>query len=183
MSSVVGERYDRPAIFLHWLQAGLVIALLIIGWMMTDLPKGPARTAPYALHKSLGLCALLLIFVRIAWRRIHAPPAAATQLKPWENRLSSVVHHALYFVLVLAPLAGYLSASFTKYPMKFFGLVLPSIGWPDDTLNAIFNNLHKGAVWVLMLLLALHVLGALHHALRRDGVMSRMLPWGGGGGQ
>ena len=171
------ERYSRPAIALHWLHAGLVIALLVIGWMMTDLPKGPARTAPYALHKSLGLCALALILVRLAWRRYQAPPAAAAQLKVWERRLSVAVHHALYALLLLAPVAGYLSASFTKYPMKFFGLVLPALAWPDDTLNAIFNALHKGAVWGLMLLIFLHVAGALHHALRRDGVMSRMFFW------
>ncbi len=177
MSSVNGERYTRPAILLHWLLAVLVIALLIIGWMMTDLPKGPLRTAPYALHKSIGLCALVLVFMRIAWRRFHAPPAAAPQLRPWERKLSAAVHRGLYFLMVIAPLAGLLSASFTKYPMKFFGLVLPSVGWPESTLlNAVFNNLHKGAVWTLLLFLVLHVLGAIHHGLRRDGVMSRMFP-------
>lgn len=181
MSAVSSERYNRSAIFLHWLHAALVIALLIIGWMMTDLPKGPVRTAPYALHKSLGLCALVLVFIRIVWRRFYAPPAVATQLRPWERKLSAVVHRGLYFLLVLAPLAGLLSASFTNHSLKFFGLLFPSIGWPENaTLNAIFNNLHKGAVWTLMFLLALHVLGALHHALRRDGVIKRMLPWGSG---
>lgn len=171
-----GERYALPAIALHWLQAGLVVALLVIGWTMADLPKGPERSAAFALHKSLGLCALVLIVIRLAWRRYQAPPAAAEQLTLWERRLSLAVHRALYLLLVLAPVAGYLSASFTKYPMKFFGLVLPSFGWPDETLNALFNATHKGAVWGLMFLLVLHVAGALRHALRRDGVMSRMLP-------
>lgn len=172
-----GEHYNRPAIALHWLHAGLVIALLVIGWSMVDLPKGPLRTAPYALHKSLGLCALLLIFVRLTWRRYQAPPAASSMLKPWERRLSVAMHHALYLLLLVVPLAGYLSASFTKYPMKFFGLLLPSFGWPDETLNTVFNTLHKGAVWALMCLIFLHVAAALLHGLRRDGVLSRMLSW------
>lgn len=171
-----GEQYNRPAMALHWLHAGLVITLLIIGWTMVDLPKGPLRTAPYALHKSLGLCALLLIFIRLAWRRHAPPPMASGILKPWEQRLAQTVHHALYGLLLLVPLAGYLSASFTKYPMKFFGLVLPSIGWPDETLNLLFNTLHKGAAWALIGLILLHVAGALLHAVRRDGVLSRMLP-------
>ncbi len=171
-----GDRYSKPAIALHWLHACLVIALLVIGTMMVDLPKGPERTAPFALHKSLGLCALALIFIRLAWRRYQPPPALSGQLKPWERWLSVAVHHALYLLLLVAPLAGYLSASFTKYPMKFFGFVLPSLGWPDETLNAVFNTLHKGAVWGLMFLIVLHVAGALKHALRRDGVLSRMLP-------
>jgi cytochrome b561 len=174
-------RYGIPAITLHWLHAALVVALIFIGLTMVDLPKGgPDRSAAYALHKSLGLCALALIFVRLGWRRFKAPPVAATVLLPWERRLSAGIHHALYLVLVVAPVAGYLSASFTKYPMKLFGLVLPSAGWPDEALNALFSTIHKGAVLTLMFLLALHVLGALHHAFRRDGVMSRMLPWRSG---
>lgn len=178
MSAVSSERYNRPAIFLHWLHAALVIALLIIGWMMTDLPKGPVRTAPYALHKSLGLCALVLVFIRIVWRRFYAPPATAAQLRPWERKLSAVVHRGLYFLLVFAPLAGLLSASFTNHSLKFFGLQFPSVGWPENaTLNAIFNSLHKGAVWTLMFLLALHVLAAFYHAFRHDGVIKRMVPW------
>ncbi|MGP1628664.1 MAG: cytochrome b [Giesbergeria sp.] len=171
------ERYTLSAIILHWLHAVLVIALLVIGWTMTDLPKGPLRTAPYALHKSLGLCALTLVLIRLAWRNFHVPPAGAPQLQPWERKVSVVVHRALYLDLVVTPAAGLLSASFTKHQMKFFGLVLPSVGWPENTtLNAIFNNLHKGAVWILLFLLCLHVLGAIHHGLRRDGVVSRMLP-------
>lgn len=177
MSAVSSERYNRPAIFLHWLHAALVIALLIIGWMMTDLPKGPVRTAPYALHKSLGLCALALVLIRIVWRRFYAPPATAAQLRPWERKLSAVVHRGLYFLLVFAPLAGLLSASFTNHSLKFFGLLFPSVGWPENaTLNAIFNSLHKGAVWTLMFLLALHVLAAFYHAFRHDGVIKRMVP-------
>ncbi len=171
------QHYNPPAIALHWLHAGLVVVLLVIGWTMADLPKGPERSATFALHKSLGLCALALVLIRLAWRRYRAPPEAAGQLKAWERRLSIAVHHALYALLLLAPVAGYLSASFTKYPMKFFGLVLPTLGWPDETLNALFNALHKGAVWGLTFLVLLHVAGALHHALRRDGVMSRMLFW------
>lgn len=171
------ERYGQPAVALHWLHAGLIVALLAIGWTMVDLPKGAERSAAFALHKSLGLCALALILIRLAWRRYRAPPPASGQLKPWERRLAVATHAALYLLLFVAPLAGYLSASFTKYPMKFFGLLLPSIGWPDEQLNAFFNLLHKGAVWGLTFLLLLHVAGALHHALRGDGVMSRMLPW------
>ena len=171
------EKYTQPAIALHWLHAGLVIVLLVIGWSMVDLPKGPLRTAPYALHKSLGLCALLLILVRLIWRRYQPPPAPSGVLKPWQRSLSVATHIALYLLLLVVPLAGYLSATFTKYPMKFFGLVLPSPGWPDETLNAVFNTLHKGAVWTLMFLIFLHVAAAMHHALRRDGVLSRMLPW------
>ena len=70
------ERYRLPAMLLHWVQAGLILWLLWLGWTMVDLPKGAERSAAYNLHKSLGLLALLLVVIRLAWRRRHPAPAA-----------------------------------------------------------------------------------------------------------
>jgi len=91
--------------------------------------------------------------------------------------VAHATHRLLYALLLLAPVAGYLSASFTKYPMKFFGIITPKLGWPSEILNEIFNSLHKGAVLALALLIGLHLAGVLYHALKRDGTLARMLPW------
>jgi len=171
-------RYSATAIAIHWLHAMLIVALLVIGWNMVDLPKGAERSAAIALHKSLGICAMLLWGVRVAIRRLTPPPAMPEILPAASRRLATGVHHALYALMILAPLAGYLSSSFTKYPMKFFAVELPRIASPDESLNALFNGAHKAMVAALVLVILLHVAGALLHALKRDGVMSRMLPGG-----
>ncbi|HEX6734483.1 MAG TPA: cytochrome b [Azonexus sp.] len=169
-----GARYTLPAIALHWAQAILIVWLLWLGWTMTDLPKGAERSAAYGLHKSLGLLALLLIVLRLGWRRRHpAPPSPASG---WEARLATATHHALYAFLLLAPLTGYLASSFTQFPIKFFGIVVPSAGWPDETLNGVFKLLHQVFVWGGGGLIVLHLAGAVKHALLRDGTISRMLP-------
>lgn len=169
--------YGRPARALHWLHGTLIVALLILGWTMVDLPQGPAKSADYALHKSLGLCALALALLRAAWRHRHAPPPLPDALPAWQHQASKWVHRLLYVLLLAVPLCGYLSASFTKYPMKFFGIVLPKTGWPDESLNFLFNTLHKGLVAVLAVTIALHVLAALAHGFKRDGVLGRMNPF------
>nr|MBL8410602.1 cytochrome b [Dechloromonas sp.] len=169
-----GQRYSLPAILLHWGQAILIVWLLWLGWTMTDLPKGAERSAAYGLHKSLGLLALLLVAVRLAWRWRNPPPALTAQ--GWEGRLAHATHHALYLFLVLAPLAGYLASSFTPYALKFFGVEIPKAGWPDEGLNGVFKLLHQAMVWGGGGLILLHVAGAAKHALLRDGTLSRMLP-------
>lgn len=169
-------RYGLPAILMHWLQAGLVLGLLWLGMTMVDLPKGAERSAAYGLHKSLGLCALALVVVRLAWRRRH--PAPALLVTGREAVLARATHHVLYGLLLLVPLAGYLASSFTPYPMKFFGLELPAIGWPDPALNGAFKLLHQVGGWSLAALIVLHVAAALRHGLRRDGTLSRMWPGG-----
>lgn len=170
--------YGPVAIALHWLQAALVLGLFALGLIMVELPKGPDRSGAFALHKSLGLLALALLAVRFVWRRRHPPGVAAAGA--WQEQLAAATHRLLYFLLLLAPLAGFLASTFTAYPMKFFGLPLPKLGWPDAALNAAFGAVHRGALWLLAALVALHVAGALYHALRRDRVVWRMLPRRGG---
>jgi len=168
------QRYTLPAILLHWAQAIVVLWLLWLGWTMVDLPKGAERSAAHVLHKSLGLLALLLILARLAWRRGHpAPPSLATG---WEARLATATHHALYALLLMAPLAGYLASAFTSYAIKFFGFELPRVVAPNESFNAIFKVLHEGFVWGIAVLIVLHVAGALKHAIKRDGTLQRMLP-------
>lgn len=168
------QRYSLPAIALHWAQAILILWLLWLGWTMTDLPKGAERSAAYGLHKSLGLLAMLLVFVRLAWRSRNTPPPL--QAAGWEGRLAHLTHHALYLLLILAPLAGYLASSFTPYALKFFGIEIAKAGWPDESLNGIFKLLHQVFVWGIGGLIVLHLAGALKHMVLRDGTLSRMLP-------
>ena len=171
---MTSQRYTLPAILLHWAQAVVVLWLLWLGWTMIDLPKGAERSAAYGLHKSLGLLALLLTACRLAWRAGHRPPPATSS--GWEARLATATHHALYAFLLLAPLAGYLASSFTPYPVKFFGVVIPKAGWPDESLNGFFKALHLFFVWSGATLIGLHVAGSIRHMLQRDGTLQRMLP-------
>jgi cytochrome b561 len=168
------QRYNLPAIALHWAQAAVILWLIWMGWTMTDLPKGAERSAAYGLHKSFGLLMLLLVIVRLAWRRRQPPPPLAAG--GWEASVAHATHRALYGFLFLAPLAGYLASSFTPYALKIFGVEIPKAGWPDESLNAFFKQLHLIAVWGGAGLIVLHVVGALKHLIKRDGMLQRMLP-------
>lgn len=170
--------YTRTAAALHWGHALLVGALLVIGLDMVDLPKGPERTAAFALHKSLGLVALALIGLRLGWRLRHPPPPHPG-IGATEKALAAAMHRMLYILLVLVPFSGFLSICFTPYPLKFFGLALPKPGWPDPDLNALFGTLHKGFLLTLGVAILLHVGAALRHAWRLDGTLARMLPMTG----
>lgn len=170
----MNSRYTLPAILIHWAMAVLIAWLLWLGWTMTDLPKGAERSAAYSLHKSLGLLALLLVVVRLAWRSRNPPPPLLAQ--GWEARLAHLTHQALYLLLLLAPLAGYLASSFTPYALKFFGIEIAKAGWPDEGLNGVFKLLHQVSVWAIGGLVVLHLAGALKHVLLRDGTLGRMLP-------
>lgn len=170
------QRYSYPAIVLHWVQAAIILWLLWLGWTMVDLPKGAERTAAYGLHKSIGLVALLLVVIRLGWR--HRSPAPALLGEGWEVSVARLTHRLLYVFLLCAPLSAYLASSFSAYPLKFFGIEIVKAGWPDEGINAVFKLAHQVFVWGGAGLVALHIAGAIKHAIKGDGTLYRMLPWG-----
>ena len=168
-------RYSRAAIALHWLLAALLVAQLALGWWMLDIPKSPPglRAGWFNLHKSIGITIALLVLVRLAWRATHTPPDA--DLGPaWQRFAARWTHRLLYACMLAMPVTGFLGSSFTRYPIKFFGIALPTphVDWP--AAKQVMSDLHYAAACLFMTLAALHIAAALWHWLQSDGVTARM---------
>jgi cytochrome b561 len=168
-------RYTRVAVLLHWLVAAVVVAQIGFGWTMQQIPKSPPgfRADAYNVHKSVGLCILALMLVRLGWRLAHPPPALPPMPR-WQARAATVTHVALYAALFVMPLAGYLGSVFSGYPVKWFGITLPAWApaWP--AMKTFMSQLHLATSVVLVTLIAVHVAAAIRHALHGDGVLARM---------
>jgi cytochrome b561 len=169
-------RYTRTAIALHWLIAVAVIAQFAWGWYMQSIPKQPVgmRADAFNLHKSIGMTIFMLMAARLAWRVRHpAPPLPP--MPRWQARAATATHILLYVALFVQPLAGYLGSEWSGYPVRFFGMTLPSWGGKDVALKDLMSTIHLANSWVLAALVALHVAGAAKHAvLDRDRLLARM---------
>jgi cytochrome b561 len=173
------SRYTRTAIALHWIVAAVILFQIGYGWYLTGIPRGvPARSVVVNLHKSIGVTVGLLIFLRLAWRATHPAPAFPPTMHAWEARFAPWVHRALYVCMLVMPLSGYAASNFSKYGIRYFGLVLLA-PWGVDSkpVYAVLNSIHVATSYVFVALIAGHVLAALKHALvDRDAVMERMWP-------
>lgn len=171
-------KYSVVAIAIHWLMAVLVIALIGIGWFMVELPQGPMRGKYFALHKSIGLTVLALLVLRIVWRIGHPPPLLPGSVPRWQRGLAALVHLGFYAVLLVQPVSGYLSSSFSGYSTQWFGVPLPQWGWRDAPLNELFTEIHVIGSIALVVLLLIHLLGVLSHAASGEWrLLRRMWPW------
>jgi len=122
-------RYGKVAMLLHWCIALLVIGMLVLGYYMVGIPKGtPDRAVYFNLHKSFGVLAGVLIIVRLLWRVTHRPPALPASMAAWNIKAAQGGHLLLYVLMLLQPLTGYLSSSFNKYGVRFFGLQFAALG-------------------------------------------------------
>ena len=169
-------RYTSVAVVLHWLIALCLFAQIGFGWFLETIPKGTPLRGPYTnLHKSTGLVLLLLIILRLLWRLAHRPPEYPAFVAAWERTASKVTQFLLYACMLVMPLSGYIASNFSKYGVKLFNsITLPPWGPNDPKIYAIFNTTHVFTSYLLVALIVLHLLGAMRHAVRRDGIMSRM---------
>jgi cytochrome b561 len=178
MSPSEAGRYPTAVIVMHWAIALAVVALVILGWWMQTIPKEPVgpRADAYNLHKSIGLAALALMALRLAWRATHRPPRLPP-LPPWQERAARAVHALLYLLMFAAALSGYLGSAVSGYPVKFFGLTLPAWAPAHAGLKEACSVVHLYSSWILAGVIAVHLGATLYHQwVLRDGLLWRMWP-------
>ncbi|MEO8525697.1 MAG: cytochrome b/b6 domain-containing protein, partial [Caldimonas sp.] len=145
------------------------------GWYMMSVEHEPGSVGYFDLHKSVGIVIAFLVATRILWRLGHPPGPLPASLPAWQVKLARGTQAMLYLLMVLLPLTGYLGASWSKAGVHWFGLTTPAWAVPDHDRAEQFFDIHSVLVWVLVVLVALHVAGALKHLLiDKDGVFHRM---------
>jgi cytochrome b561 len=178
MRSNGAARYSRVASALHWVIGTLILVQMALGWWMQTVPKRPpgVRASWFNLHKSIGITLALLVIVRIGWRLLHAPPPLPLRVARWQRVAAMFNHRALYACMLIMPMSGYLGSSFTRYPIRYFGIVLPHWGWDWPAAKSLMSAVHDATAWALAALLAMHVCAALWHAWQGDTIFMRMWP-------
>lgn len=179
MNVQAAGRYNNVAIAFHWVVAVLVLTLIGLGVYMVEIPRGtPDRSYFYNLHKSIGLTTGIIVLLRLWWRRKNPPPALPSSMPAWQVTASKISHGLLYTCLIMMPIAGFSASQFTKWGVTYFGLFkIPPMGMPNKDIYNFLQGVHENVAYLLMVLLAVHILAALQHAIvKKDGIFQRMLP-------
>lgn len=174
----VSTHYTKTAKFLHWLMAALLIALLVLGFYMHDLPLSPEKLHLYAWHKWAGVTAFVLLGFRLLWRLRHRPPALPATMPERMQRAAHWGHIMLYLLMVAIPLSGWLMSSVKGFQTVWFGVLpIPDLVGKDKALGELLANLHTALNLLLIAVLMGHVGAALkHHCVDKDDILTRMLP-------
>ncbi|MEA3053412.1 MAG: hypothetical protein QOG72_2315 [Sphingomonadales bacterium] len=175
------DRYSRVAVVLHWAIAALIVVNLLLGFLHEDFAR-PVRSAMMGWHKSIGFTVIGLTLLRILWRLTHRPPAFDPAMKRWEVGLALAVHTLFYVLLLAIPLTGWLIVSTGQKisPTSFYWLfnIGPMPVTPGKPVHEFAEEAHELLGYAMLVLLALHVGGAVKHHL--DGhrhLIGRMAPW------
>lgn len=170
------DRYAGAVVAMHWLMLVLVAAVYASIELRELFPKGSdPREALKVTHFTLGLCVLLLIGARFGLRLLAGPAPGITPAPPaWQHKSGALMHVALYALMIVLPLAGWLLLS-AKGKSIPFGL--PPLVDESETLAEWIEEVHEIGGTIGYWLIGLHAAAALfHHYLRRDNTLARMLP-------
>jgi len=133
---------------------------------------------------SAGFVIFTLALVRLAWRLANSVPAAPPGTGALEAALARGAHLALYLLMLLMPVTGWLMASASPL-QETYGLKNMVFTWfemPDPfqpggkEIEAVFKSIHAWSAFGLAVILTGHAGAALrHHFVKRDNVLSRMI--------
>jgi len=171
--------YTSSQKFLHWALFALVILLYGLTFGEEFYPRGdPAVHAIWRLHISFGLLLAALVLWRVVLRGVRGTPGLPAEMPPLEQAAAKVGHFVLYALLVAIPVLGILLTWFRGDALSFFGLfTVPAPFAPDRATARTIRELHSLCANGILIVAGIHALAALyHHFIRRDEILTRMLP-------
>ncbi|WP_333630778.1 cytochrome b [Agrobacterium cavarae] len=167
-------RYSAASRVLHWIVAILVFLTWPLG-LMIGFVKDEVKLDFYLVHESLGFLILWVLLLRVGVRLYKlAPPIEGPTL---ERIAAHSVHGLLYLFLIIMPVSGFLATNAHGFPLQWFGLVpiWSPIGKSPD-IAPTFSAIHEWSAWIILALVALHMLAVIfHHLIRRDATLYRIL--------
>lgn len=177
------NRYFFLHRLVHWATAILVLGLLAVGTLfyfmghdgIEELFGATFTNTLYTYHKAFGIVVLGLALVAIFFRVLLGTPDYNPRLG-WLWRLPSRWTHGLiYICIVTMPIVGWLGSNAAGHPVQVFKYTMPTLIGEDKPLAEQIFWLHGLIGWVLLGLVAIHILAALVHSkIVRDNVMERM---------
>ncbi len=151
------DGYSILSIVVHWLAAIVVVALFFTH-------EGERGSTAYLFHVSGGAITGLFLLWRV-WHRVRRgntrPPKQAAVF----NLAARLVHWGLLVAIVVVVVSGYLLPWSLGRELDVFGFGIPSPMGANRDVHEFVERVHDVSGHLFIPLVALHVLGAIKHAV------------------
>ncbi|MEO8384462.1 MAG: cytochrome b [Betaproteobacteria bacterium] len=171
-------RYTGVAIALHWLIGLMILVSLGVGLYMADLSLSPTKLRLYSWHKWAGVTIFSLVLIRCVWRITHPAPSLPEAMPQWQRVVAESTHYALYALMIVIPLSGWLMSSAKGFQTVYFGVLpIPDLLDKNKELGETLTQVHSYLNYLMIAIIGAHIGAALkHHFIDKDDILRRMLP-------
>jgi cytochrome b561 len=84
------------------------------------------------------------VIARLGWRITHTPPAMPAQMHQLQQVTATIFHFALYALMFLIPLSGWLMSSAKGFQTVWFGVLpIPDLLPKDKVVGDALKEVHE----------------------------------------
>lgn len=188
------DSYGRIAKWFHWTTAALFLAAYVSVYYRQWFTEKqtPENITALQIHLSVGVSIAVIVALRVIWRLMNRAPADEPGT-PLAHLAAHMGHLALYAVMIVAPLTGYLGTGVNtdffflfeipkfESTALFQSVVAEGMGLDFKTFEKPIDFIHKDVLgaWLIWLLVLGHAGAALyHHFVLRDRTLVKMTSGG-----
>lgn len=172
------KHYNPVTIFIHWLTLCVIVAVFASIEIAISFERGSeTRDLFSSMHFYLGATLFVITLFRLVVKLTSHKPVIHPTPSKMQNRITQIVHIALYALMLLIPIAGLALLNSTGKSLIVFGQALPTLVETNRALTATIRERHALLGFTLLTLIAIHTAAALfHHFIIKDNTLSRMMP-------
>lgn len=169
--------YHPIAKFCHWAIVAVVAGQFVTSWLMAEIRHGASPNVFNIIHASAWPLVIIPLGALLLFMRFYKPVAIPEdEQKGIASKLASAMQYALYILLFVVPLSGWVMMSFRHIPINFLGLFnLPILSISNPSFLFTLGRMHEDVANILGILALAHASAALyHHFILKDSVLTRM---------
>jgi cytochrome b561 len=166
------KQYSKRTAIIHWVIFLLVIAAFFLGHFLADSENTAQKLSLLPVHFLIGDTVLVLILVRIYFRKKDGEPAPANA-SPLLNKVAAITHMLMNLTLIAVAVSGVVTVAASG--------VIEALKKSDPTLIPDFEKVgarefHEILVTVMVLLVVFHVVATLYHQfVVKDNLLRRIM--------
>jgi len=166
------KQYSKRTALLHWLIFALIIAAFFLGHQLDESRDTTRKLAMYPTHFLIGDLVLLLVILRIYFRKKDGEPAPANS-NPLLNKIAAATHALLNLTTIAVVISGMITVA-TSGLIEALKRNDPDL--IPDFEHVAAKEVHELFIGLLLLLVVFHAAAALYHQfVVKDNLLRRIM--------
>lgn len=169
-------RYGAGAQIFHWLTVILLLGAYVVSKGDRYSLYSAATDGLRRMHETLGVLVFTVVVLRLLWRLFDTMPAKQPMPR-WMSAAATLVHFALYALLIAIPATAVVGTWFEGIPVTLLGFDIALRMTHLHRLGQLIMEIHTTLGNIILWVAGGHAAAALfHHFYLRDEVFQSMTP-------